>query len=1575
MPRLHPVLITAWLLGTTISTPLQAAATFYFDDYAGWQSAARAVGIQKVEVFRTTASNLALANEIPGPPTNNQALNYSLTFAAANTNYCRSFTLRALQTTAGGAMTFDDNEGNGTTANFVNAISIGDINNFENDDFQLSFPANEAATYAVSFIIKDNNSNAGEFVNVYGAGDVLIASIPMPAGINVRVGIVADERITAVNFDEDTGGDDIAIADFAFGRADRTDFDGDGMSDCFEVASSFDPTNPDENGNSILDGDEDPDVDGLTNADEELYGTLFFESDSDNDGVSDFDEVNNSLGFSERAIISTSTDGAADVVATDIDTDGDSDLVITSTSGSRVAWYENTDGSFSAEQTISTAVTFPRSVSASDIDNDGDPDVVSVSSGDEKVAWYQNSNGDGSFNSQQLIDTRVAGTAPFAVAAADANGDGNNDIFVANFTADSVVWYENTDGLGNFAALQTITTTPNSPVAIAVGDIDGDNDVDVVSVSQSDDLVAWYENTDGLGTYGALETISNASTAARDVELADINGDGLLDVIVVAFNSDEVIWFENTGTSPRFGAAQVINNAMNGPWTLHAADMDNDNDTDIVVTSAFAQAVYWFENTDSLGSFSTPILIGDSVTSIGTVITTDIDNDGDRDVILAATNSQTLSLYENLSSDPRDSDTDNDGIPDGDEIAAGINPAKADTDDDGIDDAYEINNGLNAANAEDALLDQDNDGSTNLQEYLAGTDVNDNDSDNDTYYDGVEAAFGTDPLDRLVSPASLKVTQLVSGNNSFGMNVAIDGDTAVVTAALTDQAVNKFRGAVYVYTRSGNDWLLQQTITSFTADAGNLGQGVAIDDDTLVITARYLVTNAPANRAFVFTRSGNTWSQQDELVAPDNSDDSFFGSSSIAISDDTVVIGHSRNSTQASSAGAAFVYSRSGSTWSLEDTLLASDGAADRDFGRSVDIDQNTIVVGSNNGAYVFLRVGSGWTEQTKLKHSNAFGLVVAIDGSTIAIGDDDYSSNAGAVYMYKGAAENWTYSQLLTASDGGTNRRFGTKVALDNGTLLSTASGFGSFRGKVYAFNNRYGNWIEESNLLAIDGASFDQFGGWQGDGGELSLSDGIGLIASERDDNENGDMAGAVFFMDVDQDVDNDGMKDLAEQSAGTDFQNSDSDGDGLLDGFEQTYGLDPLTPDDVTLDTDSDGLNYLEEQTQGTLADNPDTDGDGQSDGFEVDNGYDPLEIVSFYIDDTADWENAWQSVGNQQVSITTSTPSWVSTSAEVTGPPTRNTGVGNTLSFADSNNYCRAYTLTTIEPGASFTWDDDEGSGNLATFDNALSIGDIDNYENDDIQISFPLNGSPVYAVSFSLTDTGPEPEESVLVYDRDDNLIAHYIDLPYSADSVDISLISPVAIGRIVFDESPGGDDIAIANFGFDLASSNDSDGDTINDCAEVTAGIDPLDNDTDDDGLFDNFEVDNGFNPLVGGEETIDSDIDGLTNLQEQTAGTNPNIGDSDGDGFSDGEEIALSTDPNDIANAPWGDLNADGDVTVTDLFLANQILLGSLTPTPYQQAALDIAPLNGGIPAGDDTLDVGDILLLNKVILSSINF
>jgi hypothetical protein len=362
--------------------------------------------------------------------------------------------------------------------------------------------------------------------------------------------------------------------------------------------------------------------------------------------------------------------------------------------------------------------------------------------------------------------------------------------------------------------------------------------------------------------------------------------------------------------------------------------------------------------------------------------------------------------------------------------------------------------------------------------------------------------------------------------DQLGISVAVDGDTAVIGASADDNSGSN-SGSAYVFVRSAGVWTEQQKLTASDGAATDLfGVSVAVDGDTAVIGALFDDDNGNnSGSAYVFTRSGTSWTQQAKLIASDGAADDVFGES-VAVDGDTAVIGARLDDDNGAASGSAYVFIRSGTTWAQQAKLAAGDAAALDRFGLPVAVDVDTAVIGAhldndnggNSGsAYVFTRSGTTWTQQQKLTASDGvasdfFGISVAMEADTAVIGasgDDDNGSSSGSAYVFTRSATTWTEQAKLSASDGAASDQFGRPVAVDADTAVIGArfnDDDGTDSGSAYVFTRSAGAWTEQQKLTASDGATNDFFG--------ISVAvDGNTVIIGALLDDDKGTNSGSAY------------------------------------------------------------------------------------------------------------------------------------------------------------------------------------------------------------------------------------------------------------------------------------------------------------------------------------------------------------------------------------------------------------------------------------------------------------------------------
>jgi hypothetical protein len=350
--------------------------------------------------------------------------------------------------------------------------------------------------------------------------------------------------------------------------------------------------------------------------------------------------------FDSGSIISTSGDGAVCVFSVDLDGDGDADVLSASNLDDKVAWYEN-DGLSPpgfTERVISTTADGAFCVFATDVDGDGDADVLSASFYDDTIAWYESDGLMPPGFTQRIVSTDVDG--PRTLFAADVNGDGAIDVLSASQYDDTIAWYESDGETPPGFTKRIISTEADVAWSVYAADLDGDGDVDVLSGSVNDSKVAWYES-DGLIPPGFTErVISTTAYRANAVVAVDIDGDGDTDVLSASELDDKVAWYENDGLSPPGFTERVISTIADGAFSVFAADVDGDGDTDVLSASFYDDTIAWHESDGLMPPGFTERIISTDADGAWSVYAADVDGDGDTDVLSASVLDDTIAWYE-----------------------------------------------------------------------------------------------------------------------------------------------------------------------------------------------------------------------------------------------------------------------------------------------------------------------------------------------------------------------------------------------------------------------------------------------------------------------------------------------------------------------------------------------------------------------------------------------------------------------------------------------------------------------------------------------------------------------------------------------------------------------------------------------------------------------------------------------------------------------------------------------------------------------------------------------------------------
>ncbi len=363
--------------------------------------------------------------------------------------------------------------------------------------------------------------------------------------------------------------------------------------------------------------------------------------------------------------------------------------------------------------------------------------------------------------------------------------------------------------------------------------------------------------------------------------------------------------------------------------------------------------------------------------------------------------------------------------------------------------------------------------------------------------------------------------------DEFGFSVALDGNQAIIGAYGNEGAF----GSVYIFEKLGGVWTEVIQLTASDADSPVFfGFSVTISGDQAIVGA-YGDDEATYNAgaAYIFEKLEGTWTEVEKLMASDSEEVDFFGYS-VSISGDQAVVGAFGNDDTGDSSGSAYVFEKSGESWTETIKLSASDAAGADLFGVAVSISEDQLIVGAygnddggdNSGsAYIFEKSGGTWAEITKLTAADhaggdSFGIAVSISGDQVIVGaymnDDDGGPDCGSAYIFEKSGGMWTEVIKLNSSDSGASDYFGRSVSISGDKAIVGASqndDVGAESGSAYIFEKSGGTWTEAIKLTSSDEDSGDFFGR------SVSISGSQAIMGAPNNDDD-GTSSGSAYIFD---------------------------------------------------------------------------------------------------------------------------------------------------------------------------------------------------------------------------------------------------------------------------------------------------------------------------------------------------------------------------------------------------------------------------------------------------------------------------
>jgi gliding motility-associated-like protein len=387
---------------------------------------------------------------------------------------------------------------------------------------------------------------------------------------------------------------------------------------------------------------------------------------------------------------------------------------------------------------------------------------------------------------------------------------------------------------------------------------------------------------------------------------------------------------------------------------------------------------------------------------------------------------------------------------------------------------------------------------------------------------GTATGSGNFTVTKTPFPTTQQGAKLVGTGNTgaaqqgSAVAVSADGNTAIVGG----YADNNNEGAAWIYTRSGGTWTQQGPKLVGTDDIGAAWQGYSVslsaDGNTAIVGGQN--DNSSQGAAWVYTRSGGSWTQQGaKLVATDNTGVAGQGESVFLSADgNTAILGGPGDN---SGVGAAWVYTRSGGTWTQQGAKLVGTGnagGAGQGFSASLSADGNTAIVGGfadnsqQGAAWVYTRSGGTWTQQgAKLVGTGNTGpafqgvsVSISADGNTAIVGGNDDNSSVGAAWVYTRSGGTWTQqgAKLVGTGNVGASQQGGSvSISADGNTAFVGGLGDNSALGAAWVYTRSGGTWTQQGPKLVGTGNI-----GRTGLGYFVSLSaDGNTAIAGANVDN----------------------------------------------------------------------------------------------------------------------------------------------------------------------------------------------------------------------------------------------------------------------------------------------------------------------------------------------------------------------------------------------------------------------------------------------------------------------------------------